>query len=113
MRSKAERRHRLQVLVETQVQGADGSVSKVWTPQYTIYGDIEEISSREFIAAKAEMFEVTSRITVAAKVRSILNETMRLRHGDRVFAIVGFTRSRDGDCFVMAKEGPETGVGDG
>lgn len=111
MRSKVERRHRLQVLVETQTQGSDGSVEKTWDHLYTIWGDIEEISSREFIAAKAESFELTSRITVASKARSVLNETMRLRHGNRLFKIVGFTNNRDGDCFVMAVEGPETSDG--
>lgn len=108
MRSKAERRHRLQVLVEVQTQGSDGSVEKTWTVAHTIWGDIEEISSREFIAAKAESFELTSRITVSSKARSVLNETMRLQHGARLFDIVGFTNSRDGDCFVMAVEGPRT-----
>lgn len=111
MRSKAQRRHRVKVLQKIQTQGSDGSFEKTWSPMYTVWADIEEISSREFIAAKGEAFELTSRITVSSKARSLLNETMRLKHGDRVFSIVGFTNNRHGDCFVMAVEGPRTSDG--
>lgn len=72
-------RHRLTIQYPVETQNQDtGAIDVVWTDVATVWGSIEPISAREFIAAQSEDSKVSTRITI--RYRNDIDAKMRLYH---------------------------------
>lgn len=59
----------------------------VWVEFATVWAAFEPLSSREFLAAKAEQSEATARIVI--RYRPGVLPTMRIIHRGEIYSIVG------------------------
>lgn len=72
-------RHRLVIQYQAESQNQQtGAIDVVWTNVATVWGSIEPISAREFIASQSEDSKLSTRITI--RYRSDIDAKMRLYH---------------------------------
>lgn len=62
-------------------------VGQAWVKFAKVYSSIEPLSTREFVEAQANQSEFTARIVI--RYRPGVLDTMRVLHGDTVYAIKG------------------------
>ena len=90
-------RHRLALRQNLPVQRDENNVpipgSGGWQTVDTIWGRVEPLSARDFIAASAAQSEVTARITI--RYRPGITAAMRILHEDTVYTISGILPDPD------------------
>ena len=81
-------RHRitLQRFVKTQ-DPTTGLISEEWVDDATVWASVEPLSGRDFIAARAQQSEISSRVVI--RYRPDVDSTMRLVHRGRIYSIEG------------------------
>jgi SPP1 family predicted phage head-tail adaptor len=81
-------RHRvaLQQQVETQ-DPVTGEVAVTWQTQAEVWGAVEPLSAREFIAAQSTQSQVTTRVTI--RQRSDVTAKWRVLHRGRAYNVHG------------------------
>ena len=70
-----------------------GEVAREWQLVAEVWGAIEPLSAREFIAAQSTQSRVSARITIRYKAG--LNAAMRIVHGSTVYNIEGILPDKD------------------
>lgn len=81
-------RHRITLQGPGEVQDPDsGEMLAGWTDIATVYGSVEPLSSREFIAAQAGQSQIVARVTI--RYRSGLTSDMRIVHRGTVYNVAG------------------------
>jgi len=78
-------RHRLQIQTASETRGTQGSVSRTWQTDETVWGSIEPLSGRELLAAQQVDSEITHRVIVRGYPG--LTSASRLKHGARILKI--------------------------
>ncbi|OJX04580.1 MAG: head-tail adaptor protein [Burkholderiales bacterium 70-64] len=81
-------RHR--VTIQRRIETRDpitGATSYGWADVATLWGAVEPLSAREFIAAQAAHSQVSARITI--RFRDDITAAMRVLHGATAYDIEG------------------------
>ena len=89
-----ELRHRLQL--QERIEGQDpitGAIISEWQIVATVWGKVEPLSVRDFIASGALNSEITTRITI--RYRQGVKPTMRIIHGEKIYDIIGVLPDKD------------------
>lgn len=78
-----------------EVQDSSGDLIQEWVNVATVWGAIEPLSGREFMAAQAEQSKVVARLTV--RYRNDIDATMRIFHAykDAYYNIEGVLSDKD------------------
>jgi SPP1 family predicted phage head-tail adaptor len=105
-------RHRVDIQARTNIQDATtGEVVPTWSTVYSsVPAKIEPLSVREFMAAKADQSDITTRITI--RYRTGLSAEMRILHGSTIYNPAGFLPDKESGLeYLTIPCG--TGVNDG
>lgn len=80
-------RHTLVIEQPTETQDAHGQAVQTWSTFATVPGELRPVRARELVAAA----QVVGELTAVARIRYLagITEKMRVKFGDRIFAIVG------------------------
>ena len=62
-------------------------VAASWTDVCAVWADIEPLSSREWMALQQMQGEVTAKVRI--RYRSGITSDMRIKHGCRIYQIIG------------------------
>lgn len=78
-----------------EVQDSNGDLIQEWVNVATVWGAIEPLSGREFIAAQAEQSKVVARITI--RYRNDIDASMRIFHAykDTYYNIEGILADKE------------------
>ena len=81
-------RHRLLIQKPVTTQNTStGEMQVTWTDVASVWGSMEPLSAREFIAANAEKSEVTGKAVI--RHRDDVDETMRIVYRGKTHNILG------------------------
>lgn len=81
-------RHRLLIQKPVTTQNTStGEMQITWTDVASVWGSMEPLSAREFIAANAEQSEVTGKAVI--RYRDDVNATMRIVYRGKTHNIMG------------------------
>jgi SPP1 family predicted phage head-tail adaptor len=78
-------RHRLQFQEKMTVKDEEGNSVTKWNTVFTVWGSVEGLRGREYLAAGALSSEATYRIRI--RYRKGVRTNMRILYGERVFEI--------------------------
>lgn len=93
-------RHRLTIQRQSQTQNTTtGEITVAWVDVATVWGAIEPLSAREFIAANAQQSQVTAKLVI--RYRSDVDATMRAVHGSKLYNIEGVLPDKDSGLEYM------------
>lgn len=87
-----------------------GSVSHVWQDVATVWGAIEPLSAREFIASQAVQSQVTGKLII--RYRADVDATCRALHNGKIYQIHGVLADKDSGLEYLTLPVSE-GVNDG
>lgn len=86
-------RHRLEFQTLSVVLDTHGDQVEVWTTAFTVWGAVEPLSAREFIASQAAQSEVTARVVI--RYRTGVLPTMRIPFRGKFYNIAGTLPDKD------------------
>lgn len=87
-------RHQVTLQFRTETQDPDtGAITQAWADVDTVWGRVEPLSAREFIASQASQAKVTARVTI--RYRADVVPTMRLVHRGLTYNIEGVLPDKD------------------
>ena len=98
-------RHRLVLQSKTETRDAYGASIITWTTQDTVWGAIEPLSGREYLAQRQVQSEAKVRIVI--RYHSTIDETWRVSHGGLYYDIVDVLNenTRDRQIILMCRQG--------
>lgn len=98
-------RHRLLLQSKTTTRTASGAVEYTWTDRDTVWGAIEPLSGKEFLALAQTKNETTVRIVIRYKAG--LDATWRAVRGDKAYSIISIINhdERNNMMTLMCSEG--------
>ena len=98
-------RHRLTLQSRTETRSATGSVTTAWATEGTVWGAIEPISGKEYLALAQTQNETAVRIVL--RYYSGLDESWRVVSGGKAYSIQSLinTDERDHTITLMCSQG--------
>ncbi len=98
-------RNRLILQSKTETQSNTGSVTIGWSTQQTVWGGIEPLAGKEFLAIQQTQNEASVRIVM--RYQSNIDETWRIVNGGRAYSIESIINENDRDRMltVMCLQG--------
>lgn len=104
-------RHRLVLQSKTETRDSYGGSVITWTTQTTVWGAIEPLSGREYLAQRQVQAEAKVRIVI--RYHSTIDETWRVKHGGLYYDIVDVLNenTRDRQLILMCREGVSEDTG--
>jgi len=98
-------RHRLTLQYKVETRTATGDVDIAWVTDSTVWGAIEPISGREFVAASQTQNEV--QVKVLIRYHATIAETWRVVNDGLAYSILAImnTDSRNHTMEIMCSQG--------
>lgn len=98
-------RHRLQLQSKTESRTASGASTFTWTTDSTVWGGIEPLSGKEYVAASQVQNEEKVRIVI--RYHASIDETWRVVNGGKYYSIHSVINSneRNRDLILMCSQG--------
>lgn len=98
-------RHRLTLQYPSQTRSATGDVVTSWVTDSTVWGAIEPLSGKEFLAASQTQNETSVRVVI--RYHATIAPTWRIVNDGKAYSILSLinTDSRDRMIEVMCSEG--------
>lgn len=98
-------RHRIVIQELVGAKNSYGEVVQSWQDVATVWASVEPLRGREYVEAAAAQANVDHRIRM--RYRAGIGPAMRVKFGERVFAIVSVidARERHKELELMCKEG--------
>lgn len=78
-------RYKIEIQDFMEVKDKDGFVSREWKTEIETWADIIPVSAKEFMSAREELQNVTSKIYI--RYREHIRSTMQIKYGERIFKI--------------------------
>lgn len=99
-------RHRITLQSPAVTRDEFGAEVQTWADERTVWAQVEPLSGREYLEARATTQEITHRIRTRYQPDKALHPTWRVKWGARVFLIesVQNRMERGEEWIVMARE---------
>jgi SPP1 family predicted phage head-tail adaptor len=78
-------RHRVNLQQAVEARNGFGDVIRTWSTVATVWGSVNPLSGREYLAARQALAETTTRIQI--RYRADIDETWRVTWGSHVYDI--------------------------
>ena len=88
-------RHRLRLQKKTESRSSTGAVTAIWTTDSTVWGSIEPLSGREFIAAGGTQNEADVRIII--RYHATITDDWRVWNDSKAYTILAVVNEDERD----------------